>query len=214
MELGLGKEVQSTVKAPFGVTKAEPFHKAYLIEVKSEMKTFEKGANAGKAQAILSFTFVSPDKTKKHVETYFPLDASKPTFKDSIGYLNQKIKHLFEAYAVFPDNGIGQGSESFEAYYKAIADAFNGVVEGKEDTPIYKSKLVWLYLTYNNKGRLQIPFPNFIELVHKDKNEDKPNTLFVKDKDVVDKPAVNTSIAKVAGGSNEPAPDDLPDDWK
>ncbi len=212
MKFGVTEDVKSSVKAPFEVSRQHPFNTAYLIDVVSEEVEFKKGDKANTKQPVLKFTFASPDKTKQHVETYFEVDETDTKYNDKVDWFNQKMKHLYETFVPFKAFG---GGNSWAEYFTSIADAFNGTVreDGKEPVhkPIYKNKLVWLYLTYNNRGRLQIGFPNFVEAAT-DKNKEKPNTLFIKDKDVIDKPIANVSTPK-GGHTDGAANDDIPEGW-
>lgn len=209
-KFGIGADTKSSISAPFEVTPEKPFNQAFLVSVKSELKKIEKGDDAGKEKATLSFEFLSPDKTKRHVQTYFELNQESEKFQKALEILNQKIKHLYEAFAPFPTNGIGNDlpeDATFADFYDAIALAFNNPSNEETPKPIYKGKKCWVLLTYNNKGRLEIGFPNFIELVTTQSNE-KPLTLFVKDSDRVAKPVTNA-----ANPANTPIADDAPAGW-
>lgn len=220
-KFGITKDTKGGVKAPFPVTSQTPFHQAYLTNVEYTLKKLEKGKDAGKEKGMLVFSFSSPDKTKQHIQSYFELDTTHQKFDKMLDIFNQRIKHIYEAFATLTEEGIGGDAETFRDYMKNIADAFNrptkktegegdDAVEVEVNNPIYLNKKVWLYLTYNDRGRLEIPFPNFIE-IENNNNKTKPLTLFVKDKDVVDKP-VSKSTAR-PGSDVSAGEDDIPEEW-
>jgi len=113
---------------------------------------------------VLQFVFKSGDNKKTHIHTEWTIEDDDGKYETKMEGLNSRIKHMYEAFGVFPEKGIGTKAKSFKGFFDAVAEAFNG-----DDSPIYKGKPVWVKLTYFN-NRLGFPLlPNFIEALVKDK---------------------------------------------
>lgn len=83
--------------------------------------------------------------------------------------LTLAVKHIWEqTIGKFPETGIGAGAKSFAEYYKAIADAFNNLVDDN-GTKLYYKNPCYTKVTYY-KNRLQFPLsPAFLETVEQNK---------------------------------------------
>lgn len=230
MSFGIDANTRSTNTVPFKVTKEHWYNLAALESVSCDSTEIKSGKQQGQTIKTLNFKFVAINPVTgaidvaQHNEKFFPVDPTGAKAKEQQQYLNQKIKHLYEAYAPFPSTGLGFGATDWDSFFQKLADDFN-VPTGTGDTattaPIYKTtdgKLipVYLYLTYrtgtgSSNGLLQIPLPNFIEKALKTtdgKAWAMPKLITVGRNDVVVRPE------KGATGSptNQPVADreDLP----
>lgn len=175
---GVTNETQGRNKTPFG----SGFTKSILMDVVSE--------EIGKTEkyTVLNFSFVDIEGIKTHKHTEFALKETDPKYAQKMGWMNSRIKHLFETYAKFPDGGIGTAATNFKEYFDQIAVAFNTSREGKKiyttgsgtiESPEATNLVVWTKLTYDTKGQIGFPLmPNFIERISAT-NQDKPKSLSI-----------------------------------
>jgi hypothetical protein len=219
MNFGINQETRGAVIAPFETTSENRFHIALLKDVivddKHEVKS---GTNKGNIITVLKFVFVSPDGKRGHTQQFSPLDTSSEKWSVAHGIMAGKIKHILETYTTIPTEGIGEGAKTYDDFFKEVRKAFYTIEEKpateeggqptKVEKAVFAGKKVWIYLTYDNTGRLQFPTPNFIE---KYVEGGKPATLFSKQNDVLDRPTKAKTVpgAVVTGG--RPSEDDLPD---
>lgn len=178
------------------------FTKSYLTEVKAE----EIGKKAEKF-FVLNFNFIDEENNRsfRHTEFIPKGKAGKKTeaedYTEKRQRLNSRIKHLWEAFAVFTDASIPK-AKNWNEFFTNIATAFN---TGNDGQPIYKGIKVWLKTTYNDKNDLQLPLlPNFIERIGT-KNEQRPETLEINlkyDKTEQDKKPSAGGPGVMGGGSS------------
>lgn len=152
------------------VSMSGGINKAVLLSVKSE----EIGKN--EKYRVLNFKFIDLDGIKSFTHTEF-IPKGKATTKQTEAQnyetkkngFNSRVKHIFEAYAPFPTNGLGQGATNWESFFDKIATEFNTLNNGKPVFQYTKEDKqlnipVWIKNTYTTSGNLQFPMsPNFIE---------------------------------------------------
>lgn len=120
------------------------------------------------------------DRQFTHIE--YPIDMTKDKAQDMIQWLNERVMHIWnETLGInrLPESGIGVGANSFEEYFKAVADTFNSVKyqDGDKEKVLYPTIAIYVKLTYN-QDRLQLPmFPNFIQRAVDDKNQPRPQEI-------------------------------------
>ncbi len=185
VQFGVTTETKSRNQTPI---KAG-FTKAILTKVVKEIV----GKDENNKFTILTFYFIDIEGIGTYKHTEWIIKPTENKAKDKQNWLNSRIKHLYEAYAPFPANGIGVGATSWEDFFDKVASAFN---TGNNGIPIYqrtdKDKtlpiVTWIKLTYY-KQELKFPnFPNFIERVTEN-NIAEPKILFIDKKtDVIKQP--------------------------
>lgn len=169
----------------------------------------------GSTVPVLQFVFKDADQ-RQHTHIEWEIEANDAKFQDKVGYMNSRIKHIYEAiFGSFPEKGIGTNATSFAEFFNAVADAFNSVTrtikkEGEEDKKVKAYSTIHLYykLTYY-KGNLRFPLsPNFLER----KEANKPcKTLTINTQyDIVEQQEKSkpSGIPGVTGGTE--GGDDLP----
>jgi len=153
------------------------FPKAYLLSVKSHIFT-NKDSEESK---VLDFHFKATDG-KEYIHREFLINEDDAKYQTKADGFNTRVKHIYEAFAVFPEKGIGTKAKNWEQYFDMIAKAFEGV---------YEKSLVHIKVIYFN-GRAGFPLsPNFLEKVV----EDRPyRTLSVNLKyDVIEQVSASSS---------------------
>ena len=161
---GVTVDTKSSNLIPFIPTEHDPIPMAFLRKVESTIRDVQ-----GDDKNVLIFTFTDKDNKRTHQHTEWMLDrwTDDDDRDKKINALNARIKHIYEAFAEFPSDGIGLEAESWKDFFDAVATAFN--TNGKEKTPIFSNVAVWLKIAVSKnavKKGLQIPYaPNFIEKV-------------------------------------------------
>lgn len=171
-EFGIGNETNSKSRVNFkgGFTKGG-LRNVTAHEIGKGNKFF-----------VLDFEFVDHEGIRSLLHREFiptgkasAKKTEKEDYDDKRSRFNSRIKHLYEAFATFPETGLGKGAKDWKDFFTKIAEGFNtGGAEGK---PIYKGIMIWIKATYNNKNDLQLPLlPNFVERISTS-NEHEPKTL-------------------------------------
>lgn len=115
---------------------------------------------------VLQFIFVSGDGLQTYIHTEWLIEDDAKEYDKKFEGMNSRIKHIYEAFAEFPEKGVGAGAKSWVLFFDAVAKAFNEEVDGKK---LIDKNPVWIKLTYY-KNNLGFPLsPNFIEPFIKDK---------------------------------------------
>jgi hypothetical protein len=163
---------------------------------------------------IMDFIFKDPEG-RQYTHREWEQDPNDEKYSDKINGVNSRVKHIYvQTIGDFPTTGLGVGAKSFSEYYKAIVDAFNGVVviEGESTKKVYYTNQCYIKLVYY-KNKLGFTLsPNFLERVV----QGKPCiTLSIGAKEKVE-PNRNSAptgggIPGVANGSAMPGADALPD---
>lgn len=162
-KFGISQETKSKNQVPFQPTEQHPITKGYLVDVYPDTREMKKDKST---RQVLVFEFKDAEKIRTHYHTEWDLDPSDEDFQSRMDGLNSRIKHIYEEFAAFPVEGVGNKATNFEEFFAAVAEAFNK--NGKDGTPIYKDVLIWIKVSYNVSGgakaQLGFPlFPNFIE---------------------------------------------------
>lgn len=161
-KFNIGADTKSTNVVHF----TPGIQKGFLKSVK--VKTVGK---EDKEQEALVFNFVSSLKgdvtTLIFDHTEYQLDETNEKFVKNFEAFKSRIKHIYEAFGIFPTEGINVEGENptFLDFLKAIANTFNKNV-GTETEPktIYQGKRVNLKIILNSKDYIAFPYtPNFIE---------------------------------------------------
>lgn len=180
-EFGISVETSSSN----AVSMSGGINKAVLVSVKAE--------EIGKTNKykVLNFKFKDLEGIKSFSHTEF-IPTGKATTKQTEaenyatkkGGFNSRIKHIFETYAKFPEQGLGFGATNWDDFFNKIAEAFNTGNAGK---PVFQQIKedktfnipVWIKNTYSSSNNLQFPMsPNFIERITPD-SLDKAKTLVI-----------------------------------
>lgn len=184
------------------------FKKVILTDVK-----FEEVGSKGIKYKTVGFYFLDHEGIKSFKHSEFLIDDNDKDFEKKLNGMNTRIKHIYEAFAVFPESGIGTDAKDFEDFFNKVAIAFN--TGGPGGTPIYKkdniSILVYIKLTYyGEKTDASFPLsPNFIERIGSDSkgnvidNSKHPKVLTINNKyDKIEqpKPGANNSGGVMGGG--------------
>ena len=160
-KFGITKDTKSNNVVPFQPTELKPITSGYLIEVKADTRTLKDESTKN----VLAFKFTDTEKKRFHTHLEWELDENDAKFDSKLETMQSKIKHIYEAYKPFPENGIGGKAKNIIEFFEEVAKAFNE--SGENNTPIYTNKPVWIKVAYSlsyPKGGLQIPYsPNFIE---------------------------------------------------
>lgn len=225
-----GVAVENAIRtASFDVSPENWKHRAVLAEVVHE--TLEsKEAGSTEIYDVLKFVFrghgYNPGNTDPHVPMFIhrewtilnPTDKGHSVEKQ-VGWQNSRIAQIYDTFMGDGANlklhggaGVGsQGDGSWKGFFQAVANDFNTAREGK---PVFQTKdgqfiIVWMMLAFDTRGRLQIPFGNFIDIFKEGRN-----TLLRKEKNVFS-PPVNPNrggrAAAAASTGSYDAPTDLPD---
>lgn len=176
-QFGVTTETKSKNSTPFnaGITKG------ILTEVKKEL--------VGKTETkylVLTFVFKDAEGNRTYRHSEFAVIGGDNIDKRKNG-LNVRLKHIFEAFAPFPANGIGIGATSWEDFFDKVSAAFN---TGNNGNPIFLREdgekkipvVAYLKVVYDKKDNLGFPLsPNFIERVTAD-NTSAPKTIVIDKK--------------------------------
>lgn len=185
---------------------------AYLMEVKADPAYETKKGE----KPVLSFKFVNSDKTKQFIHFEWAIDDMNATnAADRLAAMQSRIKHIFETYEKFPEQGIIPKEETFESFFEAVEMAFHGKkAKNSKASLIFTEKEkpipVYLKLVYNNQNTIQFPYaPNFIER----QRGNAPKTLNVNLKyDKVEQAVGSGGVTNAAlpgmGGASDVAGDD------
>lgn len=166
LQFGITKDTKSKNRVPIDVPTLDESGK-YVFPVAVLRKVeFVPDYEYKKGKAdILRFTFsdVKGEREHTHIEWPFELDNEKAEGK--LDMLNQRIKHMYEAFATFPEKAIGAKTKTFGEFYKAVEVAFN---TDNEKGPIYKTKegkyIMFFLKVIWNRGNRNLPYsPNFME---------------------------------------------------
>ena len=196
--------MQSPEDMGFGISADErssntiPFECGFPQAILTKVEAKEVGKN--EKFFVLNFNFYSPDKNKNLVHTEFiptgkanSKETEAENLKKNRQMFNSRIKHLYEAFRVFPENGIGKTAKNWNEFFTMIAKAFN---EDNNGNGIYmkidgeKKSYITVYLktVYTKKGEISLPaVPNFIERIDAS-NMDKPKKLAFTNYDITAKP--------------------------
>ena len=147
---------------PFQPSELKPITQGYLVEVSSEDRTLKDETK----KDVLAFKFVDIEKKRVHTHVEWELEEDDK-FESKLEAMQSRIKHIFEAFAPFPDNGIGNKAKNMKEFFNEVAEAFN--TTGNAGSPVYVNKPVHIKVAYSlkyAKAGLQLPYsPNFIEPV-------------------------------------------------
>lgn len=205
--------VTAETKSRNSVSLSGGFNKVVLTKVQVE--------EVGKTNkfVVLSFNFIDLEGNKSYKHSEFIPDKSKDSYDKAKNGFNVRIKHIYETYAAFPQEGLGRAAKSWQELFNMIANAFNTNNGG---APVYQLKKedkmvtipVWIKNTYSTKGALQFPLsPNFIEKITGD-SQAQPKTLSIdKRYDTITQPDVNNGsnnspiMGGVVGGAGTSASD-------
>lgn len=157
---GISKDVKSRNASPIGVPVLENdkwvFPIAGLVSVSSHV---HKNKKDGSEKDVLDFKFRQANG-KEYTRREFVPDEDRANYEKARDGLLSRIKHIYEAFAVFPEKGIGSSAKSYKGLFDAVEKAF-------ED--IKSNNLVHLKLVYY-EGNLGFPLnPNFIDKYVKDR---------------------------------------------
>jgi hypothetical protein len=161
---GVTTETRSSNLIPIIPTEADPIPVCFLTKVEATTRTVKD-----EVKHVCVFTFMDKNRKKTHQHTEWTVDAftDDEDQQKKMNFMNARIKHIYEAFAEFPVNGIGLQADSWEEFFKDVETAFN--TNGKEGTPIYTNVAVWLKICVTKsrpKDGFKLPYaPNFIERV-------------------------------------------------
>lgn len=229
-KFGITKETQgsSNVPIPAPIKLKEPsaqFKTGYEFPVVKLVKVSFNPAKEMTVQGVkeekpvLEFLFKDA-KQRQFTHIEFPIADDDDKFDKKLEWQNQRIMHIWEetvGLKNLPEDGIGTNAQSFEEFFKDVADKFNSVkhTEGDKEKVLYPTIPIYLKLTYNN-NRVQLPiFPNFVQrasVAGKTVEVDKLMIDPVYDKVEPSAPATGTKYSsgtdKQFGGDES---DDFPD---
>lgn len=204
---GVNKDIKAGNETPFPISNEQYYHLAKLEKVVVNTTPTKDGDDS----LTLDFHFASPDDKFSFVHRDYPIKEDDNRADDKYDWQDKRIAHIYNCFkgenAHAEGDGIGHfegeddGWEGNKLFFEALAKDFNG--DGKKAKPVYKDEkgepiYFWLKMTYNNKGYLQLPFPNFIQRYV----EGEPCILQKGRKEVFEKPSANIPSA---GGGNPAA---------
>lgn len=201
LNFGTGQETKSENLLAFCPTWQNQFNVAKLTKVEAVLDYTKKD---GTKTDYLRFEFRSPDGKRGYDHTEWKPELSKQ--QEQLENIKTRIAHIHKAFKELPVNPIGSTAKDFGEYFKAIEEAFNKGLEGKE---IFADKLVWIKLVYGISGKgkvypnLGFPLsPNFIEPFVKDQ---MPKTIAInKTYETLDQPS-GTETRKIASATDVPS---------
>ena len=179
-KLGIKKDLQSSagipINAPARLDKRTEFYPnswefpiVQLVKVSfNPAKEINRNGEV-ETTPVLQFVFVTKGgKQFTHIE--FPIEEDDAKFEDKVGYLQQRVKHIYDAVvgaSKFKENSME--GDTFAELFENIANAFNAEVitkgEGElaKTVTLYSMNFAYLKLVYY-QTRIQMPmFPNFIQ---------------------------------------------------
>ena len=179
-KLGIKKDLQSSagipINAPARLEKRTEFYPnswefpiVQLVRVDfNPTKEINRNGEVS-TSPVLQLVFVTKNgKQFTHIE--FPIDEADAKFEEKVGYLQQRVKHIYDA--VVGASKFKEGSmegDTFAELFDNIAKAFNaetitkGEGELAKTIPLYSATFAYLKLVYY-QTRIQMPmFPNFIQ---------------------------------------------------
>lgn len=207
MSFGVSADLKSKNLTPFnpGISKA------VLVEVKKE----EVGKDSEK-YLVLSFTFkdLEGNRTYKHSE--FVVKSTETDRDKKVNGLNVRLKHIYETFAPFPQEGLGVGAASWDDFFDKVATSFNTGNSGK---PIFYREVedkkvpihIFIKIAYQGKKeKLGFPLsPNFIERVV-DANQQAPKTIVIDKKyDKLEQSGNASTNTPIMGGGVIPPQNDF-----
>jgi hypothetical protein len=206
MTFGVSADLKSKNLTPFN----PGINKAALIEVKRE----EVGKDAEK-YLVLSFTFKDLEGNRTHKHSEFTVSNTDADRDKKINGMNVRLKHIYEAFAPFPQAGLGVGAKSWEDFFDKVATSFNTGANGK---PIFYREVedkkvpihVFIKVSYQGKKeKLGFPLsPNFIERAVE--GQQSPKTIVIDKKYDKLEQSSNASVnTPVMGGGAIPPQNDF-----
>lgn len=193
-KFGITQETKSKNLVPFNppIRNAEDrtwkFPSAKLVQVLAK----EQEKKDGSLTQVLQFIFVSADNVQTFIHTEWELEEEDSKFDTKLAGMQSRIKHIYEAFATFPEKGIGTKAKNIKEFFATVAKEFNVENEGKK---LIDNNPVWIKLTYY-KNRLQFPLsPNFIEAYVKDKKCKLTVNLEYDSIEQIQAPSANTGIS-------------------
>lgn len=202
MGFSIGNDVESKGRVSF---KAGLHKGVYLKSV-----GMAQVGKVGAEKDVLSFHFVSSLSNdvvpQEIVINELQLDETKEKYPASLKAFGARIKHIYEAFADYPAEGINvPDAKSFLEFMQGIAAYFN-INVGTPEAPrtVYQSKAVDIKLIYNDKSFLGFPyFPNFIQNTEKGK---KNNILDIDPAKDILTPTLRKKAADPFAGDEGPTP--------
>lgn len=235
IKLSKNLEGSSSVKFSNVVKLNSPsaqFPKGYSFPVgklvKVEAFEYEKEVMGEKVSTVrLQFTYKEVGQNKKGslIISEFAPDTTSDKYEVNLDRLNKRIMHIFEVTIGKDKFSNDIEAETFDDYFRAVADEFNKHVyiandKKRKEYARYPLYIKILYGMGNNSNRQQLPmFPNFVERATNEKEAYVPCSLDVSNRDIISAPEATTptmGMGAMGGAMNNSfsagSEDDFPDE--
>lgn len=152
----------------FGITKNTKSKNAVSIEAPTLLESGKYSFPVAKGVSVESRVHLNKDgdesdvldikfmqaNGKEYTHREFLPDDTRENYNKVVEGLQSRLKHIYEAFAVFPEKGIGTKAKDWKGFFDMYAEALSEVISAN---PVHL-KLVYY------KGRLGFPLsPNFID---------------------------------------------------
>lgn len=218
-------QTRSSAELPIQPSEANPFKQVRLSEVAFEAVVTKKGD----VRPALKFTFNEASTGRKFTHIEWGIGFGSKDEENRQERLNSRVKHIYEAFATFPEAGIGvfdfgaalegkteiESSEDQDKVYSAFFQALANDFAVESVAKVWKNQDAWILLTYDTNDDVAFPMlPNFIELYRKgtlptNLQVNKKYHTFVQ-KGGKARGAGNPANPAAGSGGGAPSMDDLP----